>query len=245
MLSPPLSCAEAVDTKPLENPPHACTLYYMPGEHEREQVKSDQAQTEESDDRYTAFGYALFCLVLALFLFAAPSYFSIGSVVGSMFGKSVGSMVGTVTSIICYIAAVIFAFYTASFTLSAFDKHPELKPYLRHLFGGSADAWDSAFGALTFVGIALIVHLAAFVVFGVSGIASVVLKAFVYFIAFMGFILGVSALDSFVFEPFLRNLSDRPDRRALPGRAKKIAVAVGSVIVSIATLLAALNELLT
>jgi hypothetical protein len=216
----------------------------MPDEHSSEDVSSDHAETGESKGGYSAFGNASMCLILALFLFAAPSYFSIGAVVGSFLGDSVGSIVGISLSAVCYVGALVFAFYTASFVLSAFDMHPELGPYLRHLFGGSADAWDSAFGALTFATIALIVHLVGIVAFGVPGVLAVLIKAFVYFFGFMGFVLGVSALDSLIFKPFLHNLSDPPDKRALSIRAKKIGVAVGSVVVSLATLLAALNELM-
>lgn len=207
--------------------------------------QDNQKQTEESEDRYTPFGYALMCLTLSLFLFAFPSYFSLGPIIGSVFGESVGSTAGTVISVACYSGGVIFAFFTASFLSSAFDKHPELKTYLRDLFGGSADAWESALGGVVFVGIALVVHLAAFVVFDLSGFTSVVIKAFVYLFGFMGLVLMTSALDSFIFKPFLRNLSEhRPDKEALSRRAKKVGVAVGSVIVSLATLIAALNELM-
>jgi hypothetical protein len=76
------------------------------------------------------------------------------------------------------------------------------------------------------------------------GVASVLIKAFVYLFGFMGLVLMVSAVDSFAFKPFLRNLSDKPDKKALSRRAKTIGVAVGSIIVSLATLLAALNELI-
>jgi hypothetical protein len=216
----------------------------MPDEHSSEEVSSGHAATDESKGGYSAFGNALMCLILALFLFAAPSYFSIGTVVGSFLGDSVGSIVGISISAVCYVGALVFAFYTASFVLSAFNEHPELGPYLRHLFGGSADAWDSAFGALAFATIALIVHLVGIVAFGVPGVFAVLIKAFAYFFGFMGFVLGVSALDSLIFKPFLHNLSDPPDKRALSNRAKKIGVAVGSVVVSLATLLAALNELM-
>jgi hypothetical protein len=216
----------------------------MPDEHSNEEASSDHAETDKPKGGYSAFGNALMCLVLALFLLAAPSYFSIGAVVGSFISDSVGSIVGISISVVCYAGALIFAFYTASFLLSAFDEHPELGSYLRHLFGGSADAWDSAFGALTFATIALIVHLVAIVVFDVPGIFAVLIKIFVYFFGFMGFVLGVSALDSLIFKPFLYNLSDPPDKKALSNRAKKIGVAVGSIIVSLATLLAALSELM-
>lgn len=216
----------------------------MSGETSTEEIKNDQAGTEEPKKGYSAFGNALMCLILALFLFTAPSYFSIGGVVDSVLGDSVGSTIGISVSVVCYAGALIFAFYTASFVLSSFDEHPELKPYLRHLFGGSADAWDSAFGALAFTSIALIVHLVAIVVFSVPGIIAVLIQGFVYFFGFMGFVLGVSALDSLTFKPFLYNLSDRPDKKALSRRAKTIVVAVGSIIVSLATFLAALNELL-
>lgn len=216
----------------------------MSNEHGREETEGNQPQTEESKTGYSVFGNALMCLILALLLFTAPSYFDVSAVVSTIFSGSVGSTVGAVLSVVCYLGAVIFAFYTASFILSAFNEHPELKSYLRHLFGGSADAWESAFGALAFTGIALVIHLAAIVVFGVTGVASILLKVVVYFFGFMGLILGVSALDSLIFKPFLHNLSERPDREALSRRAKTIGVAVGSVIVSLATLLAALNELM-
>lgn len=92
--------------------------------------------------------------------------------------------------------------------------------------------------------IALIVYLLALVVFSVSGIVALLIKLFVYFMGFMGFVLGVSAVDSLVLKPFLRNITERPPNKAtVSRRATKIAVAVGSVIVSLATLLAALSEL--
>ena len=219
-------------------------LNCMTDGHGTEESRKDQAGTEEPKGGYSAFGNALMCLVLALFLFAAPSYFAIGPIVSSFLGDRVGSITGTTVSVACYVGALFFAFYTASFVLSSFDQHPELKPYLRHLFGGSADAWDSAFGALAFTSIALIVHLVGVVVFGVPEVIAVVIKGFVYFFGFMGFVLGVSALDSLIFKPFLLSLSDRPDKKALSRRAKTILVALGSIIVSLATFLAALNELM-
>jgi hypothetical protein len=116
----------------------------MSDENNTEEIKNDQAVTEEPKKGYSAFGNAQMCLILALFLFAAPSYFSIGGVVGSFLGDSVGSTVGISLSVVCYAGALIFAFYTGSFLLSSFDEHPELKPYLRHLFGGSADACETS-----------------------------------------------------------------------------------------------------
>jgi hypothetical protein len=243
-LSPALTPFASSTQETVENPACGCIPYYLPDEHSSEEVRSGHAETDESKGGYSAFGNALMRLVLALFLFAAASYFSIGTVVGSFLGDSVGSIVGISISALCYVGALVFAFCTASFVLSGFDEHPELGPYLRHLFGGSADAWDSAFGALTFATIALIVHLVGIVAFAVPGVFAVLIKAFVYFFGFMGFVLGVSALDSLIFKPFLHNLSDPPDKRALSNRDKKIGVAVGSVVVSLATLLAALNELM-
>ena len=200
---------------------------------------------EEPKERWTQFGYALACLGLAAFCFGAPSFFELKLVLSPLLGDVIGSTAGTTFSVVCYAAGVIFAFYTASFLTTSFDKHPEVRTYLRNLFGGSADAWESALGAVTFMVIASVVYLLALVVFGVSGIVALFIRLFVYSIGFMGFVLGVSAVDSLVFKPFLRNITERPpDKAAVSQRATKIAVAVGSVIATLATLLAALSELM-
>lgn len=199
---------------------------------------------EDSKERWTQFGYAFACLGLAAFCFGAPSFFELKPVVGSLLGNAIGLTASMTFSGVCYLPGVIFAFYTASFLSSSFDKHPEVRTYLRNLFGGSADAWESALGAVAFMVVASIVYLLALVVFGVSGIVALLIKLFVYFIGFMGFVLGISAVDSLVFKPFLRNITERPpDKAAVSQRAKKIAVAIGSAVTFLVTLLAALSEL--
>lgn len=208
-------------------------------------TKTPQDQPkEESKERWTQFGYALACFGLAVFCFGAPSFFNFGTIDIPFSNNRIDSTVGTTSSIVCYFAGAIFSFYTVSFLLNSFEKHPEVRRYLRSLFGGSADAWDSALGSVSLIVVASVVYLLAVVLFGASGIVALLIKMFVYFFSFMGFVLGVSAVDTLVFKPFLHSIADRPpDRAAVSRKAAKVAVAVGTGIATLATLLAALSEL--
>ena len=120
-LSPALTPFVSSTKRPLRIQHATVSFDYMPVEQSSEEVSSGLAETDESKAGFSAFGNALMCLVLALFLFVAPWYFLIGTMVGSFLGDSVGSIVGISISAVCYVGALVFAFYTASFVLSAFD----------------------------------------------------------------------------------------------------------------------------
>lgn len=205
--------------------------------------KLTERSKEDSKEQWTQFGYAFACLGLAVFCFVAPSFFKLKPVIGALLGNTIGSTASITFSAACYVVGIIFAFFTVSFLATSFDKHPEVRTYLRSLFGGSADAWESALGAVSLMIVASIVHLLALVL-DISGLVALLIKFLVYFIGFMGFVLGISAVDSLVFKPFLRNITERPpDKAAVSQRAKKIAVAIGSVVASLVTLPATLSEL--
>jgi hypothetical protein len=183
------------------------------------------ATAAEDEGRWTDFGYGSATILVALLLLFAPWYF-----LGAPFPRDT---VALVFSIISYAAGLEIILFGIGFFSTGIRKTPELRQLFPR-FSAGEDAWQSAFGAITFLMIIALIQLLIYG-FNLSGIGAAAAKLLIYFMAVLAITQVAQVLDGFVIRLLIAAAGRGPQEfEPLLKSVRQIGVVIGFVVALIA-----------
>lgn len=188
--------------------------------------KEPHHEPNANDPTWTDFGLGCGLLLSAGVFFISPWYF-----LGDPFPAG---LLPTILAGFLYLVGLAgVAFGLGSFS-TGFQKTPELRALLPRLRGGE-DAWQGALGTVTFLAIALILHVVVIWGFGVTGVAAGGVKLLIVFLGFLAAVQMISALDGFVIRPLIESAARGPKEfEPLVKRAQQVGTVIGFLIATAA-----------
>jgi hypothetical protein len=207
-------------------------------ENEPQEAGDPQASAQLEGDRNASnFGTSLIAFALVLFCLFCAWYF----------GRFENDIAEWVVNAIFYGLAAILALISLALLINALMHAPSMRQLLLMLLGlggGRRSGWDLFFVGGIFVLAAVVLHLLAITIFGVSGAWEAIPKLISMVLGFLGLVWLCISADGLLIKPFLEKVdASNDDLETFADRIRKKTGAAIPILIGIAGVLVALLQL--